>query len=241
MVGGFPSKAMSPSLSSLVVSTAIGLRALLFAWSCIQDRLLAVKFTDVDYYVFSDAARFVTEGQSPFRRPTYRYSPLVAFLLTPNVYLWQDFGKVLFASCDLLAGWLIYDIVALQGAEKKDSDAASSCRWTSKAAGGLSGHQRALLAACFWLFNPLVASVSVRGNAESVLSCLVLATLWALLRGEVVVSATLFGLAVHMKLYPVMYALPAMLYLASPQQCSGKWVRRKHGTEDSSHHWKWWL
>ena len=209
---------MPPSLATAVVSTAIGLRALLFAWSCVQDRLLAVRFTDVDYYVFSDAARFVTQGQSPFRRPTYRYSPLIAFLLTPNVYLWQDFGKVLFAACDLIAGWLIYDIVMLQDAAKYDG-APQSRRRTS--AGGFSKHQRALLAACFWLFNPLVASVSVRGNAESVLSCLVLATLWALLRGRLVASAALFGVAVHMKLYPVMYALPAVLYLAGPQQYSG--------------------
>lgn len=209
---------MPPSLSSAVVSTAVGLRALLFAWSCLQDRLLAVKFTDVDYHVFSDAARFVTQGQSPFQRTTYRYSPLIAFLLTPNVYLWQDFGKVLFAACDLMAGWLIYDMVLSQDAAT-DGDTARSRRRT--ATSGLSSQHRALLAACVWLFNPLVATVSVRGNAESVLSCLVLATMWALLRGRVAASAALFGLAVHVKLYPVMYALPAMLYLAEPREGSG--------------------
>ena len=186
----------------------------LFAWSYLQDHLLAVRFTDVDYYVFSDAARFVTQGQSPFLRSTYRYSPLIALLLTPNVYLWRDFGKVLFAACDLVAGWLVYDMVRRQGVAK-DGGLGRNGRPTA------SAHQSALLAACFWLFNPLVASVSVRGNAESVLSCLVLATLWALLKGQVVVSAALFGMAVHMKLYPVIYALPAMLYLTEPPQYTG--------------------
>lgn len=190
-----PLQAMPSFSVRSVVSTAFALRAVLFAWSCLQDRLLAVRFTDVDYYVFSDAARFVTQGQSPFLRSTYRYTPIIAFLLTPNVYLWLDFGKVLFASCDLVAGWLIYDIVRRQDVAKGGGTGQNG----RTSASPFGGRQRALLAACFWLFNPLVASVSVRGNAESVLSCLVLATLWALLRGQVVMCAALFGTAVHMK------------------------------------------
>ena len=78
---------------NLLLISAV-LRALLTAWSYVQDNYMSVKYTDIDYSVFTDAARYVSQGQSPFLRSTYRYSPLLAYLMVPNVLWTEVFGKV---------------------------------------------------------------------------------------------------------------------------------------------------
>lgn len=132
------------------------------------------------------------QGESPYSRSTFRYTPLLALILTPNVLLTAHFGKLLFVACDLLSGLLVLRLLALRGAS----------------------HSTACVCCGLWLLNPLPIGVSTRGNAESLLAVLVLSTLLCLESRRRTSAAILFGLSVHMKIYPVTYALPIALSLA---------------------------
>jgi phosphatidylinositol glycan class M len=57
------------------------------------------------------------------------------------------------------------------------------------------------------LLNPIVIGISTRGSSESVLTLLVLLTLFCALRGWWDWTAVLLGLSTHWKIYPVIYGV----------------------------------
>ncbi|KAI0998286.1 GPI mannosyltransferase 1 [Podosphaera aphanis] len=201
--------------SAIVYSVAICLRIALLFYGLWQDAHSPLKYTDIDYLVFTDAARFAATGQSPYARDTYRYTPLLAWLLWPTTWSapWFAFGKVLFAGGDLAAGWLMVQILQ------------TTCRMS---------HARALWFASIWLWNPMVATISTRGSCEGLLGALVVALLWAVLQRRIVMAGALLGLAVHFKIYPVIYATSIVWWLddenvqrANPARSeSSGWISR---------------
>ena len=56
---------------------AVGIRLLLVVVSEVNDARSDLKYTDVDYIVYTDAALEVAAGRSPYDRATYRYTPLL--------------------------------------------------------------------------------------------------------------------------------------------------------------------
>ncbi|KAI0839040.1 glycosyltransferase family 50 protein [Hypoxylon sp. FL0890] len=172
------------------------LRVVMLLYGLWQDANSPLKYTDIDYLVFTDAARFTfsTSSGSPYTRETYRYTPLLAWLLYPTTWpgtFWFSFGKALFAAADLLAGYLI--ILVLRGPHM-GMPADRACRYAS-----------------IWLLNPMVATISTRGSSEGLLGVLVMALLWAVLEKRVALAGVLLGLGVHFKIYPFIYA-PAIVW-----------------------------
>ncbi|PBP22194.1 hypothetical protein BUE80_DR006998 [Diplocarpon rosae] len=176
----------------LVFSSAITLRVSLFFYGLWQDANSPLKYTDIDYYVFTDAARFIAQGHSPYQRETYRYTPLLAWMLLPTTWssTWFSFGKALFASGDIVAGWLI--VLVLRNSNKMSME-------------------RALKFASIWLLNPMVATISTRGSSEGLLGVMVVALLWAVTQRKVFLAGILLGLGVHFKIYPFIYA-PSIIW-----------------------------
>lgn len=197
---------MAPSIISSLLrpiplfSLAALLRLILLFYGIWQDAHSAVKYTDIDYLVFTDAARYVSEGLSPYHRETYRYTPLLAWMLvptaTPQLF---SFGKVVFALADLLAGWLIVRVLTKQR--------------------GMSV-ERAGAFAAIWLWNPMVATISTRGSSEGLLGVLTMALLWAVEGKRIGLAGFILGLSVHFKIYPFIYA-PAIIWWMDDEHLKG--------------------
>ncbi|KAJ8567670.1 hypothetical protein K7X08_019878 [Anisodus acutangulus] len=178
------------NLKSLLISSAF-LRVFLIVYGEWQDIHMEVRYTDVYYLVFSDAAALVATGKSPYERSTYRYSPLIAFLLVPNSFIHPSWGKFIFSASDLLVGFLINAILNLRGVPEK------FCTYS----------------VMVWLLNPFTFTIGTRGNCEPIICAIILWIIICLMKGRLVQAAFWYGLVVHMRIYPIIYALPVILVL----------------------------
>ena len=186
-----------------VFSAAIVLRGVFLIYGILQDAYSPVKYTDIDYLVFTDAARSLSRGESPYARDTYRYTPLLAWLIYPTVWpgFWFSFGKVLFALGDIVAGWMMFCILRTYQNMSQE---------------------RALKYASIWLLNPMVATISTRGSSEGLLGVFVTALLWAVLAKRMTLAGFLLGFAVHFKIYPFIYAASIVWWLGVSGSTQGK-------------------
>lgn len=190
---------------------ALAVRLALIAWGDHQDATSEVKYTDVDYHVVMDAARCLVAPHEqfcshaagalapgtlgdPYARDTYRYTPLLALIVSVAALVHRHAAKVVFALCDILVADRLERIA--QGGQ--------------------------LAVDVVWLFNPIVCNISTRGSPESIVGLLVLQTLLLAEQRRTYACAGAFGLAVHFKLYPVIYA-PALLQHLSPLQRGLSW------------------
>lgn len=167
------------------------LRLSLVAFGALQDEISAVPYTDIDYAVYSDAATMMYHGRSPYERATYRYTPLLGGLLIPVVW-WPLFGKIAFIAVDIALAAIAREVMLQRGMSE-----TRSTRWGALAI----------------LLNPLIMNLSTRGNADVLIVALVVAMISALIKGRTRTAAIVYGLAVHVKLYPIIYAPAIMLFL----------------------------
>ncbi|CAL9231126.1 unnamed protein product [Arabidopsis halleri] len=184
---------------SLLVSSML-LRMFLIVYGEWQDAHMEVRYTDVDYIVFSDAASLMASGESPYKRTTYRYSPLLALLLTPNSFFHRSWGKFLFSASDLLVGWFVHKILRERKVPEK------ICTYS----------------VMVWLLNPFTFTIGTRGNCEPIVCAMILWIIISLMRGNLSQAAFWYGLVVHFRVYPIIYALPIILVLDSQIFRSGQ-------------------
>ncbi|KZO97773.1 glycosyltransferase family 50 protein [Calocera viscosa TUFC12733] len=171
-----------------------------------------LKYTDIDYLVFTDAARFVAQpeeggyaggwlakrlGLAPYYRSTYRYTPLLALLLAPNILLHPAWGKLLFSLSDILISLQLQSLLPV----------------------GASINYITLL----WTLNPFPLNISTRGSSEALIGLAVMSSLYFLKRGNLIGSGIMLGLATHLKIYPFVYGIAVISWLARGKGWKG-WI-----------------
>jgi phosphatidylinositol glycan class M len=110
-----------------------------------------------------------------------------------------------FAAADVVVAWQIWRLGELRGLP------AQRCWWS----------------AVLWLYNPFTATISTRGSCDSLVTALLLAVLLGLLRGTLLQPALLYGLAVHLRIYPIVYAPAIVLFLAAQQLAAAQAPQHK--------------
>lgn len=163
------------------------IRMSLVGYGLFHDQVFTLKYTDIDYSVFTDGALFVREGRSPFLRDGYRYTPFLAYFMTPNIVVTRVWGKIIFVIFDLLTGYLIYKVLTRLKRLVSQNAAVSST--------------------LLWLYNPLPLVVSTRGSSDSIETFLVLWVFYLLTKKNNFFAGVIFGLSIHVKMYPVIYAI----------------------------------
>jgi len=176
--------------SLFILGTVLRIGFVIF--SEIQDYYSNIKYTDIDYSVYTDGAYEVYNGNSPYARHTFRYTPLLAFMLTPNIFLWSGFGKVFFTATDILCS--IYMRKILSVTTTLESSTIDKLTAT-------------------WVLNPVILNVSSRGNADTLISLMVLMVLYHLAKGNILTAAIMYGTAAHFKIYPLIYSLPMYFFI----------------------------
>lgn len=208
------------------------IRLVLIVYGEIQDGLSEVQYTDVDYKVVTDGARHVLQGESPYERHTYRYSPLLAYLMVSNVIGHKFVGKVIFAAFDLLVGLLIKRIVVQEFLETFRENATAmqkqvKSRVLNRPIDSLllpeKYQDKAVLSALVWLYNPFSMVIGTRGNGDSIICFLVLLTLYCILKPKAGFAihfavGLIHGLAIHYRVYPLIFSLSYYIFAAGPNK-----------------------
>ncbi|CAG9322145.1 unnamed protein product [Blepharisma stoltei] len=171
--------------NSLFIASIV-VRIFLLVYGEWQDRTMDVKYTDLDYQVYSDSAKYVLDGKSPYLRHTYRYTPLLAYILIPNWYI-SFWGKLIFIVCDLLCGYFLIKLLELEN---------ESLLWSST-----------------FLLNPIAFNMSTRGSSDSLTSFLLLSTIYFLKKNKIWQAGILYGLSVHFRIYPIIYSFSFYIWV----------------------------
>lgn len=86
--------------------------------------------------------------------------------------------------------------------------------------------QKSLFYSNLYLFNFLVLNISTRGNADQLVAFFVMCCIYFLYKRETMLAAFFYGIAVHFKIYPIIYSLALFLLIDETYSNESYWKER---------------
>lgn len=86
--------------------------------------------------------------------------------------------------------------------------------------------QNSLFYSNLYLFNFLVLNISTRGNADQLVAFFVLCSVYFLYQRNTLLAAFFYGISVHFKIYPIIYALALFLFIDKTYSTKYYWRER---------------
>ena len=180
----------------------------------ILDKYFNRNITDIDYHVVSDGSRYVfSSPDGPYKRETYRYSPFLAYLMLPNIYLYYEFAKIVLCIIDVFIGKLIEILLNIQ--EQKNLSESDIFK-----------HK---IISLLYLLNPMTVYICARGSSDCIITFLVILTIILIERDSYILGGIIFGLSIHLKIYPIIYFPSFYLYIGY------KNLQKEDDTKDTKH------
>lgn len=70
-----------------------------------------------------------------------------------------------------------------------------------------------MLYVAFWIYNPVTVGMSTRGSNDNIITTLVFATLYFVLKKQYILGGLMYGFSVHFKIYPIIYCIPLYFFI----------------------------
>ena len=156
-----------------------------------------LKYTDIDYRVYTAAAALIIQNKSPYELKTYRYPPLLAIIMTPNVLLFHSFGKIFFSFFDAMityATWKNVELLTFDSNNNFENNRNYIWYWIC-------------------VMNPISINICTRGSSDSIINYLLLMLIYRFQRKQYFIGGLLFGFAIYWRLYPIIYTLTLISYI----------------------------
>lgn len=128
----------------------------------------------------------------------------MAYIVIPNHLVHPMFGKILFATMDILCALLIWKLLSLQIKREEFL-------------------KKIPLVDAICLLNPQTIVLSTWGSSDIIVLFLVLLTLYLVLSKKYVLGGIMFGLSVHFKIYPFIYSIPLFFFINRTHNLLKSW------------------